>query len=138
MFVVATLVACGVAGRLKSLLRTRWALVALFLLALGVRLYRVDAQSFWNDEGTSVALAARSLAQITQGASHDIHPPLYYYLLHFWVAALGNSEFAVRSLSAILGALLVVVVYLLGEYLYGRWAAWAASLCALLSPFAVY
>ena len=138
MFVVATSVAFNVAERLKSLLRTRWALVVLFLLALAVRLYRLDAQSFWNDEGTSVALAARSLATITRNASHDIHPPLYYYLLHFWVAILGNSEFAARSLSALLGALLVVVIYILGKHLYGTWVAWTASLCAMISPLQVY
>ena len=34
---------------------------AILLLALGLRFYRLDAQSLWNDEGTSVALAQRDL-----------------------------------------------------------------------------
>ncbi len=58
----------------------RWglwlALAALLLLALGLRLYRLDAQSLWNDEGTSVALAGRDLATITRSAALDIHPLL--------------------------------------------------------------
>jgi hypothetical protein len=42
--------------------RTEWLLLALILLlAAGLRCYRLDAQSLWNDEGTSVALALRDL-----------------------------------------------------------------------------
>ena len=63
--------------------RWEWmALLGIMLLALALRLYRLDAQSLWNDEGTSVALAQRDLATITRNAADDIHPPLYYYLLH--------------------------------------------------------
>jgi hypothetical protein len=93
-----------------------WLLLILILaLAAGLRLYRLDAQSLWNDEGTSVALAGRSLAAITQGAAADIHPPSYYYLLHYWLMLAGNSEFGARSLSALAGVALVGLVYALGR-----------------------
>jgi len=122
--------------------RARWAAIgaaaALCLLALALRLYRLDGQSLWNDEGTSVALAGRSLAAITRDASHDIHPPFYYYLLHLWVSLWGNSAIAVRALSALLGALVVPVVYALGQRLFGPREAAAAALCAALSPLGVY
>jgi len=37
--------------------RRAWiAFVLIMLLALGLRFYRIDAQSIWNDEGTSIAL----------------------------------------------------------------------------------
>jgi 4-amino-4-deoxy-L-arabinose transferase-like glycosyltransferase len=119
--------------------RWEWvALVGLTLLALGLRLYRLDAQSLWNDEGTSVALAQRSFAAITRDASHDIHPPLYYYLLHLWVRMTGASEFAVRSLSALVGALVVTGSYLLARRRLGRAAAPVAAWLAALSPLQVY
>ncbi len=118
---------------------TVW-LIGILLLAFGLRLYRIDVQSLWNDEGTSIALAARGLAEITQGAANDIHPPLYYYLLHFWMAGFGRSELAVRSLSAVLGTLVVLLVFALGclwrddGYRIGLLAA----LFAALAPFQVY
>jgi len=90
-------------------------LVLILLLALGLRLYRIEAQSLWNDEGTSVALAQRDLLTITESAAHDIHPPLYYYLLHGWIALWGHSELAVRSLSALLGTVLVLFTVQLGK-----------------------
>jgi hypothetical protein len=113
-------------------------LVGILLLALGLRVYRLDGQSLWNDEGTSVALAARSLEQITQGAAADIHPPLYYYLLHFWQQAFGQSERAVRALSVLSGVLLVFVTYLLGRRLRGAPVGLLAAFLAAIATLQVY
>ncbi len=69
-------------------------IILLFILALAafLRFYLLDGQSFWNDEGNSARIAERSLQLITEGAAGDIHPPLYYYLLHFWRGVFGSSE----------------------------------------------
>jgi len=122
------------------------ALLLVLVLALALRLYRIDHQSLWNDEGTSVALARRDLATITRSAANDIHPPLYYYLLHYWIALFGASELAVRCLSALLGTGIVWLTFALGHRIRQRhhaaempdWAALTAALIAALSPFQVY
>ncbi|MBI4319522.1 MAG: glycosyltransferase family 39 protein [Chloroflexi bacterium] len=89
-------------------------LTAIVLLAFALRAYRIDGQSFWYDEGISATLAPRSLATITLSAAADIHPPLYYYLLHFWSSLVGTGELALRWLSLIFGVLLVVLVFKIG------------------------
>ncbi len=115
-------------------------LVLLFILVLaaGLRFYRLDAQSFWNDEGNSARIAERSIPLILEGAAGDIHPPLYYLALHFWRALVGQSEFALRALSAVGGLGLVVLIYVLGAELFGRGAGLAAALMAAANPFQVY
>jgi mannosyltransferase len=113
-------------------------LAIILLLALGLRLYRLSAQSLWNDEGTSVAVAQRDLPTIARDAAADIHPPLYYWLLHGWIKLAGTSEAGVRSLSALLGVGLVALVYALGRLLAGRWAGLAAAFLAAINPFQVY
>jgi mannosyltransferase len=116
-----------------------WLILGLILLlALGLRCYRLDGQSLWADEGNSAALALRSLSTITRDAAHDIHPPLYYYLLHFWVGLFGNSEVALRSLSVLAGTALVLVTYLLGRELFSRRTALIAAFLASFSPFQIY
>ena len=90
-----------------------WFFLALILLlAGGLRFYRIDAQSFWNDEGNSARLAERSVDLILEGAEGDIHPPGYYVALHYWRALLGQSETALRGLSAACGVLLVGLTFL--------------------------
>ncbi len=113
-------------------------LLLVMLLALGLRCHRLNAQSLWNDEGTSVALAQRDLITITRDASRDIHPPLYYWMLSGWVRVLGTAEWAVRSLSALLGVVLVSLIYALGRELAGRRVGVAAALLAAIHPFQVY
>ena len=84
-------------------LRARWAsylLVGLIaLITLVVRWYRIGAESIWLDEATSIYLAKMPIAEMIRWTAADIHPPLYYILLHL-VLRLGDSETIVRALSA--------------------------------------
>ncbi len=80
------------------------------LLAFGLRFHRLAAQSFWNDEGNSARLSERPLALIIEGTASDIHPPLYYLLLHGWRDLAGASEFGLRAFSAFAGVLTVAMM----------------------------
>ncbi|MFW6082711.1 MAG: glycosyltransferase family 39 protein, partial [Chloroflexota bacterium] len=113
-------------------------LVAILCLAAWLRFYRLGAQSLWNDEGNSARIAERSVSLIIEGAAGDVHPPGYYLLLSAWRGLLGESEWALRSLSAVAGVALVALTGLLGRYLFDRTSGLvAASFCAF-SPLAVY
>jgi len=64
--------------------------VAAVVLALAARLSLIDAQSAWLDEGYTMAVTRHTLGQImTQATQFDVHPPLYYILLHLWLNLLG-------------------------------------------------
>jgi len=106
------------------------------LLALTLRLYRLGAQSLWYDEGVSVYLARMSLPQLTAWTADDIQPPLYYYLLHFWLPLFGpsSSEFVVRFPSLFFGVLTVPLMYKMGRHLFGAKAGLLAASLAAISP----
>lgn len=114
------------------------ALLSILLLAAGLRFYRLGAQSFWNDEGNSARAAERPVPLIIEAAQGDIHPPGYYLLLHAWRGLVGESEFALRALSALCGVLTVALTWALGRRLLGAPTALSAALLAALSPLGVY
>jgi uncharacterized membrane protein len=114
-----------------------WLLVAL-VVAFALRVALLDAQSLWNDEGTSVALSSLSLEAIIVGAARDIHPPLYYLLLHFWMPFAGQTEFAVRFLSVIAGVLIVAVTYRIARAFFDDEVAVIAAFLTAFSPFQIY
>jgi len=113
-------------------------LVLVLALAVFLRFYLLDGQSFWNDEGNSARIAERSLQLITEGAAGDIHPPLYYYLLHVWRGLFGSSEFALRSLSAVLGVLVVGLTFLIGRRVFSAGVGLLAAFVAAINPFQIY
>lgn len=121
--------------------RNRWpttVLASILLLAAALRFFRIGYQSLWADEGNSVALAHRSLAEISARAAADIHPPLYYWLLHLWVRIFGDSEAALRSLSALWGVFLVWLVYQIASRLFDKRTGLAAAFFAAINPFLIY
>jgi len=110
-------------------------LLALFCLGFALRVYRLDAQSFWFDEWLSFDLARAPLFYAP--ATID-RPPLYYVLLHLWIRAAGVYPFTFRFFSACYSALAVPLFYRLGRKTLGRQAGvWAMALAAL-SPFCIY
>lgn len=114
------------------------ALVLILLVATGLRFYRLDAQSFWNDEGNTARLVERPVALIIEGAASDIHPPGYYLLLHVWRALTGESEFALRGFSALCGMLTVAVAAAVGRHAGGWRTALGAALLVAVHPLSVY
>ncbi|HXW00676.1 MAG TPA: hypothetical protein VEC93_19825, partial [Anaerolineae bacterium] len=64
----------------------RHALPLLILwLAFGLRLYHLDFQSIWWDEGHSIFVASQPISQIPTLPAMDVHPPAYFVLLHLWM-----------------------------------------------------
>ncbi|MBC8446577.1 MAG: glycosyltransferase family 39 protein [Chloroflexi bacterium] len=128
----------GIRG--DSFLRKRqalWLPVLILLVAFALRLYRLDFQDIWWDEARNIDVARRPLSAIATSPELDIHPPLYFYLLHGWTRLAGERPFVVRFLSTAFGLLTVALLYQLGHGIGGRWAGVLAALVATLAPFAV-
>ncbi|MDP3046129.1 MAG: glycosyltransferase family 39 protein, partial [Chloroflexota bacterium] len=114
------------------------AVLLITLLAFALRLLRLDFQPLWWDEGYSVYFASQDLATLTLKTAADIHPPLYYYLLHVWIALFGASDVALRLLSVVIGTATIPVFYAVGRRLVARGTALLACLLLAVSPFHVY
>src|SRR5258708_16710492 len=101
-------------------------LILILWLAGWLRFYQLGAESYWNDEGLSLGLAGRDVPTILSSAAADIHPPGYYLVLKVWHTLTGDSEFALRALSALAGLVLVALLYRLGRVCFGASSALAA------------
>ena len=119
--------------------RSSLPLLALLLLAFTLRLHTLDFQPLWFDEGKSVFFANQTPWDTAILTAGDIHPPLYYWLLHSWAFLAGWSPFALRFLSVCLSLLAVPLIYRLGRLLSGRrLVGLLAALILALSPMHVY
>ena len=150
-------------GAAKWPRRERLLLTLIILLAAVLRFYDLTYQSIWGDEAFSVYAAkgvdmhfmTASLVDATHRKfvnprpspravlraciRNEGTPPAYYVTLSAWLLAFGSGEFAVRSLSAVLGVLNVAAVYLLARRLFRDPApALLAALFMAVSPLGIY
>ncbi|MEI7772185.1 MAG: glycosyltransferase family 39 protein, partial [Chloroflexales bacterium] len=95
--------------------------LVLFGIALALRVYRLDAQGLWLDEGSSWQMAGQPWGALLRDLlSPTAAYPLYHLLLKLWVSIFGDSEIALRMPSAIAGAAAVSAIYLAGLEAVGR------------------
>jgi uncharacterized membrane protein len=108
---------------------SRWAVLAITLLAACLRLYHLGAQSLWFDEAFPVVVTRLPLKESLDGIlTLGAYSPFFYLLLRPVTALLGQSEFAYHLLSAFFGILTVPLMYRVGA----RWMGWSAGLLAAL------
>ena len=92
--------------------------------------------SLFLDEANSVLIASRGFSGIVDSLSRDNNLPLFYFLLSLWMRIFGDSEIALRALSAIFYAAGCGVTYVLGKRLSssvrgGCYAAFVYECCPL-------
>ena len=104
------------------------------LLAFGLRVWRLDAQSLWHDEGLSWWFARKPLWEMFTDVATTEHPPLYFLLLGMWMRVAGESEFALRFTSVVPGVLTVAGLIALGRRWRLRWEGMAAAFLLALNP----
>ncbi len=113
--------------------------VALTALAAAIRVPTLSVQSFWLDEGYTVALVRMSFGAMLRTIPRtESTPPLYYALAWAWTRVFGSSEFGLRSLSALAGIATIPVAWALARRLAGDRAALIAGLLLAVSPLMVW
>jgi hypothetical protein len=107
--------------------------------AFGLRIWRLGVPSFWWDDAYSTMVASRGLSEIVSTlAREDFHPPLHYFLLHYWMRLAGLSEFALRFPSVAAGVLTVAAANATARRLFTSNAAPIAATVFAISPFLWY
>ena len=110
----------------------------LTLLALVLNFVHSGTKSLVLDESVSANWAHLPLVSLFPVlAGVDRNMSLYHLLLHFWVRIFGESEIALRGMSALFGALAVSASYQLGTRLFGRRVGFAAGFLLALNSFMV-
>jgi len=113
-------------------------------VCLGVQVFlfsfRLNVLSLWTDELWSLQVVHQSVPAILRLVAVDIHPPLYFLMLHFWLKLpLGGDPVVRMRLLSVLFALAATVAV---DLLWARrlpasarlWflALWTSSPCLLL------
>ena len=83
------------------------------IIVLGIVFISLSAfhENIWFDESYSVSIARHSFSEIWNITGHDVHPPLYYWILHIIWMIFGDQNIACRLFSVLAIAILGVLGY---------------------------
>src|SRR5471032_1629363 len=111
--------------------------VPILALAMAVRFYGLTASAIWGDEASSLLLSEYAMEDLWFHAAHDVHPPLYFFMLRGWIELFGDGIWSIRGMSALPGAAAVGLGIWLTRQLSTRRAAVLAGVLLALFPTAV-
>lgn len=116
-----------------------WSLIAIVLVvATALRLYRLGADSLWDNEILSHRRATAGLRDAYDLIREGTHPPGYSQLvLRPWLA-LGDSEFMQRVPSVVFGVAAIAITAALAHRLAGPRAGLAAAALSTVMPLHLY
>lgn len=103
-----------------------------FLAYLALTMYKIGDNSLWYDECFSIDLGNDTVTEIfSYSWYNDTNPPLYILIVHYWMKIFGNSETALRSISAISGSLACGLFFLFSL----RYFNWQTAIFSVLLFF---
>ena len=97
-------------------------LLFIILVATIIRFYKLDYQSPWGDELFTMinTTSDKSFIQIFDALKNDVHPPLYYYIVHFFNILFGDTCFVARAVSVFFGIAGMFSIYYLAKELINK------------------
>lgn len=122
----------------------RLAIILLFTTALGVvlRLLLIGTGINIDDAITLYVARAENLQQLFERvADREFGPPLYFIIMHYFLAAFGDSTTALAAPSLLFGSLLIPATYLLAKEVCAddnSTAAATAAYFTAVSPLSIF
>lgn len=87
----------------------------------------IDYRDICHDEPFTIFHAQQDLKSLFAIFTHENNPPLFFLIMHFWIAIFGISPVAVRFLPMLFSVLTVPVLYKTGLKFYNLWVAILAT-----------
>jgi len=118
-----------------------WAILAIVLAGLMLRLHQLARHDFWADEVLTIEIASGVYSGQGQAFYHSAvekNPPFYYALIRQWLHLFGPGEFSLRFFSVLFSVLAVFFIYKLGVLFFDKVIALIAAGLIAFSPFQVW
>ncbi len=92
-------------------------------------------RGFWGDESWTALISKLPISEIIRVTGEDFHPPLYYFIVHFWGGLFGFGEVTLRLISIFFFLLTSLIVFFLTQSFFSSLrTSFLSTLLVLLSP----
>jgi hypothetical protein len=114
-------------------------LAGITALALGLRVALAPGQPLRLDESTTITQARLPLGDLVRSLMEgDVHVPLYLVVMHWWIPVAGDSVWALRLPSVLLGAAAVPLLFAVARQLVSEQSAYVTAALGAVAPLWVW
>lgn len=107
--------------------------IPILVFAFALRMWEIDARSMWFDESVEYWTSTVGLRDLPATVTTSFQPPLYSFLLHFWLN-FGPNAIWLRFLSVAFSVLGLLGLMVLGRRLFGIRGSVVAGLLMATLP----
>lgn len=115
-------------------------MIVLTFIAFVLRIYNIDFNSIWLDEGATFSFShpSKSFMDIWNiTAAGEFNPPLFHWIEHYMLF-FGQTEFILRLMPCVFGVLTIPVFYYIGKEIYSENLGLVSSFLLTISSFHIY
>ena len=112
----------------------QYLLAVCLIVQAALLFWRLDLLPIWGDEQFTLNTALQPIAKIPSILRSDIHPPLYYFFIHYWLELPWSAALIVKA-RAFSGVWALATTILFSRLPDGRWRfllLWTFSPCLIL------
>lgn len=117
-------------------------IIFLILITIGAAIIRLIALfnfgTYTFDDIFSVHFASMNVEKMFYFIQHELHPPIYYLFLNFWIKIFGDNEIITRLPAFIFSLGIIPLFYYLGKQILNKWIATLATIFFVLSYFQIF
>ncbi len=119
---------------MKEKIKTKHLHIAIIILGIIFISIPIFHENLWFDESYTVGIASKSFQDIWKIGSSDVHPVLYYWILHIFYLMFGSNIYIYRLISMIPVAILSVLGYTHIKREFGEKVGFLFSFLVLFLP----
>jgi hypothetical protein len=120
-------------------------LLLIILVGFALRLWQLDSQSLWSDEGLTLYRLGLSFGDLLRNTivvdgivTRDTNPPLFFLLLNAAQRLVGPHIPALRVVAVLLALPAIPLLAVTGRHLHSRAAGLIAAFLLAISPFHIW
>jgi hypothetical protein len=121
--------------RIEQYLNSKWSIVFILIILanLIVRFLALPSEGIYGDEPFTIFFAQQPLEDLYQKLMYDRNPPLYFFMLHYWIKLFGIESMYLKALSVLFTCGTAAGILLIAGRYFTKQIAVIASLLFLLS-----
>lgn len=115
-----------------------------FVITLFAFILRMTSVAYygdlWLDELYSWYFASMDnvFSTVTELIKQDIHMPLYFVILHFWIKLFGSSDTSMHICTLMITLPAIPIVFYVAKNLFNKFSGYASAIFLAISTFCIY